>query len=75
MWLVKVETENRLVFQSGQIELLKEVYKVQRRVAVVLINGGPIALDWLKNINVPVLEAYYPDWFGSQVIAETLFGT
>jgi len=40
----------------------------------VLINGGSIAIEWVKN-NIPaIVAAGYPGENGAQAIAEILFG-
>jgi len=41
---------------------------------VVLINGGSVSIEWVKN-NIPaIIEAGYPGENGAQAIAEILFG-
>jgi len=64
---------------SVQLELLKQVVELARGkkpVIVVLINGGAVALDWLKaSGNVDgILEAFYPGKLGAEAIADALFG-
>jgi beta-glucosidase len=42
----------------------------------VLLNGGPISMDWAKEsdgVNA-VLEAFYPGKLGAGAIADVLFG-
>jgi len=42
---------------------------------VVLINGGPLSIAWIKN-NVPsVLEAFYPGELGGEAIVDVLSGS
>ena len=43
-------------------------------VVVVLINGGPIAIDEIKPTNAAVISAGFPGQAGGQVIGEALFG-
>lgn len=41
---------------------------------VVLINGGQLAIDWLS-VNAPaIVEAWYPGIYGSNAVAEALYG-
>ena len=48
--------------------------KSGKPVVVVLINGGPVAIDWISE-NVPaIVEAWYPGQSGGAAIADVLFG-
>eukprot|EP00931_Biecheleriopsis_adriatica_P070744 TRINITY_DN44536_c0_g1_i1.p1 TRINITY_DN44536_c0_g1~~TRINITY_DN44536_c0_g1_i1.p1 ORF type:complete len:877 (-),score=200.93 TRINITY_DN44536_c0_g1_i1:62-2692(-) len=79
----KVEREGHDRTELGlpglQLQLIKEVVKAvrgQKPVIVVLINGGAVALDWLKGAGQTdaILEAFYPGKLGAEAIARTLFG-
>lgn len=57
-----------------QEDLAKAIYATGKPVVVVLINGGALAIEWIKN-NIPaIIEAFYPGENGAQAIAEILFG-
>jgi beta-glucosidase len=57
-----------------QMDLVKAVCKANSRVAVVLINGGPVTVGWIKD-NVPaIVEAWYPGEEGGNAVADVLFG-
>lgn len=59
---------------ENQLDLLKEIYKVNPNVVVVLINGNPLTINWIKE-NIPsILEAWYPGDEGGNAIADVLFG-
>jgi beta-glucosidase len=57
-----------------QLDLVKEIAKVQKKTVVVLYNGRPLALPWIKE-NIPaVIEAWFPGEEGGTALAEILFG-
>ena len=57
-----------------QQELLEEVYKVNKNVVVVLMNGRPLPITWMAE-NVPaILEAWYLGSEAGNAIADVLFG-
>jgi len=62
-----------------QLQLIQQVVaamKGKKPVIVVMINGGAVALDWLKTPSNTdaILEAFYPGKLGSEAIADALFG-
>lgn len=59
---------------GNQIELLKTIKASGSKLVVVLVNGGPIASEWLTENADAILEAWEPGMFGGQAIAETLVG-
>jgi len=57
-----------------QEELVKAVHATGKPVIVVLIEGKPFAIPWLKE-NIPaIVEAWYPGEMGGLSVAEILFG-
>ena len=57
-----------------QQELLEEVYKVNKNVVVVLMNGRPLPITWMDE-NVPaILEAWHLGSEAGNAIADVLFG-
>jgi beta-glucosidase len=59
---------------GNQIELLENIKASGAKLVVVLVNGGPIASEWLTENADAILEAWEPGMFGGQAIAETLVG-
>jgi beta-glucosidase len=59
---------------GNQIELLENIKASGARLVVVLVNGGPIASEWLSENADAIIEAWEPGMFGGQAIAETLVG-
>eukprot|EP00755_Sulcionema_specki_P029901 Sspe_Gene.93162::Locus_65868_Transcript_2_2_Confidence_0.667_Length_2346::g.93162::m.93162 len=61
--------------ESSQMALAQAVLaKAPSKTALVLINGGIIAIDGLKDTAPAILEAFMPGMTGAQAIAETIFG-
>lgn len=57
-----------------QNTFLKQVYALNRRLVVVLENGGPVTDVWM-NDNVPaIVELWYPGEQGGAALADVLFG-
>jgi beta-D-xylosidase 4 len=57
-----------------QNDFVKALYSANPNLVVVLINGGAVAIEWIKD-NVPgIIEAFYPGENGAQAIADVLFG-
>jgi len=56
-----------------QNRLIREVARANENTIVVLINGAPVSMPWLNEVNA-LLEAYYPGQEGGNAIANVLFG-
>ncbi len=57
-----------------QTKLLKKIKQVNENIALVLLNGSALAINW-ENENIPaILEAWYPGQRGGTAIADILFG-
>lgn len=57
-----------------QLELAQEIFKLNKPVIVVYINGRPIAEPWIADHASAILEAWYPGQEGGHAIADVLFG-
>jgi len=58
-----------------QQELLEEVFKVNKNIALVLLNGRPLEITWSAE-NVPsIVEAWFLGTESGNAIADVLFGT
>jgi beta-glucosidase len=57
-----------------QEELVKQIYATGTPTIVVLVNGRPLALNWIAE-NIPgIIEAWLPGEEGAAAIADVLFG-
>jgi beta-glucosidase len=63
-----------LALGGRQLELVKAVHAVQKNLVVVLYNGRPLAVPWIKDNVSAVIEAWYPGEEGGTALAEILFG-
>ena len=57
-----------------QVELAKELRKLGKPLIVVLFNGRPLAIPWLKDNADALLEAWLPGTEGGNAVADILFG-
>ena len=57
-----------------QKELLEALAKTGKPMAVVLLNGSALAVNWARQNVRAIIEAWYPGQSGGQAIAETLSG-
>lgn len=57
-----------------QQQLLQALQATGRPVVLVLINGQPLTINWANRYIPAILEAWFPNSYGGQAIAETLFG-
>lgn len=59
---------------ADQMEFLREIYKVNPNITVVLVAGSSLAINWI-NDNIPaIVNAWYPGEQGGKAVAEVLFG-
>ena len=59
---------------DDQEELVREVVAANPRTIVVLVSGGPMAIQWIDEHVPAILEAWYPGEQGGSAIADILFG-
>jgi beta-glucosidase len=72
----EVENSDRsdIILPADQTTYLQQIYSVNKKIVLVLINGGPVSFVWEK-ANIPaIVEA----WFGGEqcgnAVADVLFG-
>jgi len=75
---LRVEAEGRdrrnLNLPGAQERLLEAVYAANPKVALVLVNAGPLAVTWANDHVPAILSAWFPGELGGNAIARTLFG-
>ena len=57
-----------------QDELLREVHKANKNLVVVLMNGRPLAINWIAENAVAVVEAWHLGSEAGNASADVLFG-
>lgn len=74
----EVESEGQdrvdIALPGVQLKLIQALYATRKPIVVVLINGGAVAIEWVKQHIPAIVEAGYPGENGAQAIAEVLFG-
>lgn len=64
-----------LELPGKQNELVKRIIEETKTpVVAVLVNGGPLAIEWLKDNADAIIEAWYGGEQGGMAIADVLFG-
>jgi beta-glucosidase len=59
---------------GNQLDLIKAVYKANKKTVVVLVNGMALTINWVDK-NIPaILEAWYAGQAQGTAIADVLFG-
>ncbi len=59
---------------GSQQKLVEEIYKVNKNIVIVLMNGRPLAIPWIAD-NVPaILETWHLGSEAGNAIADVLFG-
>ncbi len=73
-----VEAEGRdrrdLNLPGAQQALLEAVFAANPKTALVLMNAGPLAVDWAQDHLPAILSAWYPGEAGGRAVARALFG-
>ncbi|MCX7690653.1 MAG: glycoside hydrolase family 3 C-terminal domain-containing protein [Thermoflexus sp.] len=59
---------------APQEALLRQLHALGKPVVLVLLNGGPLAVNWAAEHIPAILEAWYPGEAGGEAIADVLFG-
>lgn len=63
-----------LELTGRQKELICRVCAAGKPVAVVLVNGRPLEIGWMKALPCALLEAWHPGTEGGRAVADLLFG-
>jgi beta-glucosidase len=75
---LQVEAESRdrrdLNLPGAQEQLLEAVRAANPKTVLVLMNAGPLAVNWAQDHLPAILEAWYPGEVGGTAVARALFG-
>ncbi len=63
-----------ITLPGAQDQLVRAVLAANPKTILVLINGGPLAIDTLKLTVPAIVEAWYPGELGGDAIADVLLG-
>lgn len=63
-----------LTLPGVQGDLVRAVYETGTPVVLVLVNGRPVALEWMAEEIPAIVEAWFPSEEGANAIADVLFG-
>jgi beta-glucosidase len=66
---------DNLDLSTDQQKLIQEVVAANPQTIVVLVSGGPLAVEWISNHAPAIVEAWYPGERGGTAIADMLFGS
>ena len=67
-------SRTKLNLPGVQQQLLEEVYKVNKNIILVLMNGRPLAITWADEHIPAIVEAWQPGTQCGNAIAQVLFG-
>ncbi len=59
---------------ENQVELVNELYKLNKPIVVILFNGRPLSLNNIENKVDAILEVWFPGTTGAEAITEVIFG-
>ncbi len=65
---------SELDLPGNQLELVRELIATGKPVAVVLMNGRPLAIPELDTTAAAILETWFPGTQGGHAVADVLFG-
>ncbi|RLF93934.1 beta-glucosidase, partial [Thermococci archaeon] len=63
-----------LTLPPAQEELVKAIYETGTPMIVILINGRPLAIEWIVERVPAIIEAWFPGEEGGRAIADVIFG-
>ncbi len=70
----EARSQTDISLKGLQDELLKEIYSENKNVVVVLMNGRPLAINWMADHVPAILETWHLGSEAGNAIADVLFG-
>ena len=73
---ISQEEHDRTTIELPKVQrnLINEVASVNPNIVLVLVNGGPVALEGTEKKAKAIVEAWYAGEYGGDAIADVLFG-
>lgn len=68
------KSRTSLDLPGRQQQLLEALQATGKPMVLILINGQPLTINWADRNVSAILEAWFPNYKGGEVIAKTLFG-
>ncbi|MCR5434739.1 MAG: glycoside hydrolase family 3 C-terminal domain-containing protein [Bacteroidaceae bacterium] len=68
------QDRSQIALPKDQQEFLKELYKQNKNVVLVVVAGSSLALNWEQENLPAIINAWYPGEKGGTAVAEALFG-
>ena len=66
---------DQITLPGVQSQLAQQILQIGKPTAIVLLNGGIVAIDDLKQTVPAILEAWYPGYQGGIAISNVIFGS
>ena len=63
-----------ITLPADQQEFLRELYRVNNNIVLVLVAGSPLSILWEDKTIPAIVNAWYPGEQGGNAVAEVLFG-
>lgn len=67
-------SRSNISLPENQINLINELYKLNKPIVMILFNGRPLQLNNVADKLDGILEVWFPGTVGAQAIAEVIFG-
>jgi beta-glucosidase len=67
-------SQTEISLKGFQQELLENIYKVNKNIVVVLMNGRPVEINWMAEHVPAILETWFLGSESGNAIADVLFG-
>ncbi len=67
-------SRSSLDLPGNQKQLIRSIYKVNKNIIVILVNGRPLTINWENDYIPAIIEAWFPGEYGGTAVGEVIFG-